>query len=88
MLKLHSLTVLLLAGALSLQPAISAEKAKSAGGDKAGQPDGRLRRKPRPEAEQEVRFHTSAMTRVCFPERRSRQGNTPWCRRLASKPFR
>jgi len=42
MLKLQLLTVLLLAGALSLQPAISAEKAKSAGGDKAGQPDAAL----------------------------------------------
>lgn len=39
MLKLHSLTMLLLAGTLSLQPVISAEKAKSASGDKAGQPD-------------------------------------------------
>jgi hypothetical protein len=38
MLKLHLLTMLLLVGTLSLQPAISAEKAKSARGDKAGQP--------------------------------------------------
>ncbi len=39
MLKLHALTLLLLAGPLSLQPVISAEKVKSAREDKAGQPD-------------------------------------------------
>jgi len=46
MSKLQSLTVLLLGSALSLQPAISSEQAKSAGGNEAGQPDAAAASKP------------------------------------------
>jgi hypothetical protein len=42
MLRLHSLTMLLLVGTLSLQPAISAETANSARGGTGGQPDAAL----------------------------------------------
>ena len=78
--------MLLLAGALSVQTATSAEKANSGTGDDVRPASAAPASKTATQSELGGVFSYECDDACLIPERESRRGNTPWCHPWVSRP--